>query len=457
MVLTLNQTPSTDNKAIFLMRIAAEGNNIISDSSFDDGCGSSWTCGGDWTIASGVATYTYSTTAAEDLNQTVTAATGVEYILEYEVTAITIVDGFNFYLRGGASGTLFSSQDILLDKSLGKHSIVFLGDSGGGTTFRIGLTLMSAGETISIDNVKVRIKDDAILISTRDITLSGNVFSGSIASFNSISDLSQYADVVSGGGIGAITGYSFRITRHSTSSRVSDFFNDFFPAYDGGMIMAREVQLGVVWSDVGTPAYTDVTWLFKGRVIDYSADPRSINIIVIQASEIDSREIPYYSVQKDFDNKISYFPSAPEENYGAILPICYGQHDESNYLTTYDSLAPTILVDNAKGTFVVASHKTDTTLVAVHKYIASGNTYQQITNSNALATNNDIISQYALTNASGANSLGDMFVRMLALGANSDIDAINNVTDFDTTNYIELAPGETASFRHFWFSILPSF
>jgi hypothetical protein len=260
----MNMTPIDDKNAIFVLRVGAEGNNLVVNSDFDaDATGSK---SGDWAIGSGVATYAYADDASGDLEQEITAATASEYILEYEVTAIAGT-GYNLYLRGG-SGTLFSALQVTLDITLGKHSLVFLG-AAGGTTLRIGAAdTFAASDSISIDDVKVRLKEDPINISTRTITLDTTTYDGAVLGWNELSDFTQYIDAESGGGIGAVSGFDFTISRYTLNTKTSSFFNEFFPAYNGGMVIARSVQFGVVWNTATTLA--EITWLFKGRVIDYS-------------------------------------------------------------------------------------------------------------------------------------------------------------------------------------------
>ena len=75
---------------------------------------------------------------------------------------------------------------------------------------------------------------------------------------------------------------------HSAISRDSDlanFFNEFYPAYDGGIIIGRLIRLGVVWNTATTLA--EITYLMRGRITDYSINQRDIQFTVLQESNLD--------------------------------------------------------------------------------------------------------------------------------------------------------------------------
>ena len=309
MSLTLNQASNDDNLVIFLMEMKVEGNNQIANSGFNSSSSTGWTLNGDWLAQNNQLEYIWVDDAGSASAQYTIAATtsGAVYILEYEVTATS--GTFTFDLEG-AHGANIIGANTTIPQTLGKHSVRIVAD--GGTV--VGLLPQDSGSDaiINVDDIKIRKEEDVIRLSTRDITLdTGEVFDGQIIKHNQLTDLDAFIDAESSGGIGAITGYSFQIARHTDNARTSDFFNEFFPAYDGGQVIAREILFGFVW-DAGTVNYSNITWLMNGKFIDYSYEPRAINLIVLQSSEIDTREIPYYSVQKDFNNFVSYFLSAPD-------------------------------------------------------------------------------------------------------------------------------------------------
>ena len=313
--------------------------------------------------------------------------------------------------------------------------------------FGLGTGGMGAGDYIYVDDIKIRKEVDIIRLSTRDVDLGdANIFDGQIIKHDQLTDVDSFIDVEVSGGIGAITGYSFQIARHTANARTSDFFNEFFPAYDGGQIVAREILFGFIWDD-GSPDYSEVTWLMNGKAIDYSYEPRAINLIVLQSTEIDTREIPYYSVQKDFNNFVSYFPSAPDENYGNIIPIVYGIHDVGTSITggaaveglvTY---SPGIIVDYGKNSILIASHKCESiaavSTLSVYKFIEGLNSYMGLTSASDATVNNNLNSYYSVTDTN-TDIIGSMIIPLKAQSSYSGVGTLFNVMDKDTTNFKQI-------------------
>ena len=454
-MLTLNQTPGNNNQTLWCLRLRGEGNNLISNSTFGSATG--WTLTGDWAIASGVAIYTYSANASGDLQMTLPAATGVPYILEYEVTAVAGT-GYNLYLRGGASGTLFNATQIGLDLTLGKHSVRFTGDSGGGTIFRIGASGFGASDSISIDNVKVRKIENIIYLSTRDITLT-NAYDGQALNFDSsLTEISSPSTIQQGGGTGEVSTYSFNISRYVSNAGFNSFFNELYPASEGGFIVSRLVDIGVCW--VGATADTQITWLMRGRVIDYNYQQRILSLTVFQESEISNKEVPYYAVQKHYNNDISYFPSAPDENFGVTIPVVYGttpSETTSLVQLNYSNRVyyPIILVNKSNLQFLGASHKVyeyDNSTIEIGQtpnlysghfiftYNTQINNYigylcdaTTITNYQSLiisfASSSDTITRYAQTQMSYIGTIGS-------------ITEAGEVVNYNSDDYIEIDGGD---------------
>jgi len=443
-------TPESDNGTIFLLKIGAEGNNLIVNSDFD--ADATWSKSGDWTIGSGVGTYSYVDDATGDLNQTIAAAITSEYILEYTVTEVTIVTAFNFYLRGGAG--LFSTLQIELDKTIGKHTITFLGNDTE-TTFGLGVAGMEAGESISIDDIKVRLKEESITVSTRSITLDSTDYDGAVLGWNELSDFTQYIDAESGGGIGAVSGFDFTISRHTLNTRTSSFFNEFFPAYSGGMVITRPIQFGIVWNTATTLA--EITWLFKGRVLEYSIEPRKLHLIVLQETEFDALEVPYYSIQKDFDNGVSYFPNINDEDSGVLIPIVYGDFSggtSTNYRERGMRLAPAILINPAKDQILISSHKCDA--VSYNQLITDenvfykevGGAYQAVYNpDNTTYVNNDLRHTISMQEVADGDVKGAIYLPLEQLSDYSEVQEISNLLDTDITDYVSLNGGDRLAMR----------
>jgi len=440
-MLSLNDTPTNDNEAVFLLEINCEGSNLIGNSGFDSDSSTGWTLTGDWAVNSNELQFDFVDDATGTARYTVSQLSAATYVFEYEIMYAS--GTFALYLEGGGGGSILTN-DLTLPQTLGKHSLRFVANTG--TLVSIAVTGMDGTDEVDIDDIKLRKLEDVIRLSTRDITLTGNVFDGQVIQYNELTDVDAYIDTEAGGGIGAITGYSFKIARHTANTRTDGFFNEFFPAYNGGQLIAREIKFGVVW-DSGTPAYTDVTWLMNGKVIDYSYEPRAINIIVLQSTEIDAREVPYYSIQKDFNNFVSYFENAPEENYGAIIPIVYGDFGTCTRALmdtfTASRYAPGIIVDQGSFESIYCSHKVETASNGqaagadwdVMKYLPGLDIYGYIVSTGSSGSNTELNCRVVMLQSADVLYAG-LWIPLNELSEGSDIDDISNLTDQDESTYV---------------------
>ena len=192
-----------------------------------------------------------------------------------------------------------------------------------------------------------------IYISTRDLALD-TTFDGKALSFDSpIGNISFNSSIKEGGGTGSVTSFGFSISRYVDNTSLDGFFNEFYPATSGVYLSSQIVQLGVCW--VGADADSDITWLFRGRIVDCQYEQRRLNITVFQESEITNKEVPYYSVQKDFDNGISYYTDAPEDTYGKTIPIVYGDLAQTSLPPYVRRFTPIIRVGENK--YPISSHR----------------------------------------------------------------------------------------------------
>ena len=453
-MLVLNDVAANDNLAVFVMELYAEGNNLVSNSRFDSSSSTGWTLNGDWLCQNNQLEYIWVDDAGTASAQITVSATtsGATYVLEYEVTALS--GTFTFECEGDQGANIITG-DLTIPQTLGKHSVRIVGDGGTVLGFKL-VDATDAGDYIHIDNIKLRKEEDVIRISTRDISLTdgaGSIdFDGQVMSFNSLSDVDGYIDAEASGGIGAITGYNFKLKRYATNTRTSDFFNEFFPAYNGGQIVARKILFGVVWNS-GTPAYTDITWLMRGKVIIYEYEPRAIYIMVLQSTEIEPvKEAPYYIIQKDFNNFVSYFTNAPDENYGVTIPIVYGIHDVGTSLAAGDAVAglvtysPGIIIDYEKNSILIASHKCESiaavSTLSAYKFIAGLNSYMGLTSGSDATVNNYLNSYYSVTDTND-DIIGSMIIPLKAQSSYSGVGSLFNVIDNDTTNYKTLVDATT--------------
>ncbi len=104
-----------------------------------------------------------------------------------------------------------------------------------------------------------------IYLATRDLSLD-STFDGQVLNYdNYLTDLSYESSIRESGGTGAVTNFSFSVSRHVSNTSLDGFFNEFYPATSGVYLSSVIVQIGICW--VGATADTDITWLFSGRVI----------------------------------------------------------------------------------------------------------------------------------------------------------------------------------------------
>ena len=443
-------TPGDDNDAVWCLRMNPEGVNLVSNGTFDSATG--WTEGGDWNIALGRATYTFDDDATGDLDQTIAAVSAAPYILEYEVTALA-GSGFGLSLMGG--GTAIVADAVVLPITLGVHRVNIFGVATK-TLVRFYAHTFDGSDSISIDNVKVRKAEETTYIATQDLSLD-NTYDGKVLAVNErISDVGWGADASGSGSISEVSSFQFTIARYSDNTKFDGFFNEFFPDEDGGVLIARDIEIGVVWNSASTD--TEITWLMRGRVIDYRYEPRKLVITVLQSTEIDTRELPYYSVQKDFDNEVSYFTNAPDDNYGTALPLVYGS--PNTYLDSqalfFPLLAPVVCVDKHKLKYICGTHKFETdnfntgggTASLFYKYLAGIDSYMTMTCENGGSSNTDIVAyvQNFDTLLSSDNIINGTINVMPSLpGSTNDIGDYSNLIDLDNTNEVTVTPEDDLS------------
>lgn len=232
--------------------------------------------------------------------------------------------------------------------------------------------------------------DTPIYISTRDLTLD-STFDGQVLNEeNYLTPVYYNSSIKEGGGTGSVISYSFSVSRYVSNSAFNGFHNEFYPASGGVYLSSRLVQIGVCWT--GATSDSEITWLMTGRIIDYNYEQRRLNVVVFQESEITNKEIPYYSIQKDFDNEVSYFENADKEIYGDVIPIIYGSFNiwqpvpnhEDIFPNVFQSvnfaLAPVIITNQATLEMVVCSHKVYTDNYNPSTYFGAGknNTFKYL-------------------------------------------------------------------------------
>lgn len=437
-MLTLNQTPGNNSDSIWVMRLRGEGNNILTNGDF--GSSSGWTLNGGWVISGGVATYTEPGTPPLDnsLYRAIPAVENTSYVLEYEVTSCSD-STIEMNIEGGGDNIV--SIAVRLDNTLGKHTISLLGVATK-TKFTISFSSIGAGDSIAIDNLKLRKLDNIVYLSTRDINLTNN-YSGQLLNKNNyISEIPFNSTILEGGGTGSVTSFNFSISRYVSDTNLDGFINEFYPSTDGGFIVGRVIDFGLCW--IGATADTDITWLFRGRVIDYTYLQRQLNFVVFQESELTNKEIPYYTIQKTFNNGVSYYLNAPTENYGINIPIVYGSFNLTSLPFDIKQFSPSPCIDKRYLMFIQASHKLYSQnhpgyTNSLFRYIDGLDTYMIMIPDNGTSTNNNYLSKvqlYAQTRAANESIYGTLYLVPKGIGQTSDINDIEDILNDTDTTYV---------------------
>lgn len=297
--------------------------------------------------------------------------------------------------------------------------------------------------------------DSTYRLATEDITLSGNDYDGKVLNVSergeaAVTRFQKEIDVTGGGGIGNLGSFSFRISRYNDNALTNDFFNDFYPATSQPYIVSRNVDVGIIWK--GATTESQITWVRKGYIDTYSYTPRVISFDCFELSELESRDLPFYKVQKDFDNGVSYFLFAPEDNYGQSIPVIYGSYifntttssPNSSWISELYGLVPGILATEHSLNYMIASHKCKTTELALYKYINGFKTYMRTTKVGSVITNNNF---YSLNFIDGVGqALGEIKILFKELSKNSTVIDVGAVTNKDKTDSKQLA-GELIALR----------
>ena len=321
---------------------------------------------------------------------------------------------------------------------------------------------MTAGNENDIILV-CRITDDTntLRLSTKDITLSSNSWDGKSLTKGqnafAFNEVGKRIDVLNEAVSGEVSTLVFGFIKNTSNSLLDGFIEEFYPGSSGRILTTMKVELGVIWT--GATLETEITWLHQYQIDDYQYGQSNINIIASEFSEFEDFEIPFYLIQKDYDNEISYFPGAPDDDYGKVLPIIYGipcvgettTRVQLNYSSK--SYAPLIIINKSKLEFIGACHK-------VFSYDASGITIgadtHEYTGQWVFSYNNQINNYIGYLNASTSvsNTEAGLIIdfagnndpitrycqiQMSLMGEGSDtVTDAKEIVDRDETNYLTL-------------------
>jgi hypothetical protein len=318
----------------------------------------------------------------------------------------------------------------------------------------ITLSMTAGNDNDAIWIIKITTDNYTYKFATDSITLDSNLFDGAVIFKDSFSDVEKTVNMTGGGSLGQVGNFSFGISRYAGNSLVDGFFNEFYPKTSGEYLSGRLVEVGIVWRGATTEA--EITWLEQHIIYGYVYNPNVIFIDCIEIAEIEAVELPYYSVQKDLDNGVSYFEDAPKDNYGATIPIVYGSFNIREREKKEFALSPCLLVDKVLSKFIVSSHPFKTTSLSlvttdeysVLLYVSELDNYLTLykTGAGDTTASNAIIHTVTMQNALSI-IYGAILIPFEAVSSYSDIQDLGNVLDYDPDTYTEIDAGEIAAFR----------
>jgi len=259
-----------------------------------------------------------------------------------------------------------------------------------------------------------------------------------------------------GGGSGEVGVIDFIISGLSSNAIINDAWDDFYPNTDF-VLNGSKIQYGVAWEGATTDA--DITWLEDYYVHDYEVVDMSL--VIFGLERMKESTIPFYVVQKELEDGVSYWENAVESSYGEPIPILFG--DWSFFLPQASDetivklrLAPTLNVDRYNLIYIVACHEIYETVTSssigsgeqVYKYLSELDTCVLLTPDNG-AVVNDFYGSWSrlLSNSfsSGDQVLGEIWLHPKTVGWKSEVVDISNV--FTAGEHIVLDTGVTAGFR----------
>lgn len=324
--------------------------------------------------------------------------------------------------------------------------------------------------------LKINVEGTEYRFATETTVLSSNTWDGEALGINdsrfSFNEFGKRVNIIGDGTLGEVATVTFSFSRYVSSTLLSDFFNEFYPATSGKILVSSFIEIGLVWR--GSDDEDDITWLQKYNIEDYSYDEAQISLISSEFSEFENFALPYYKIQKDYDDNISFYEDAPEENYGLSIPIVYGSHsithpgdddvmdDPEPY--KFVSVVPLICVNKNQFIFKASSHKIKGFNYIPYKIYLGGSTNNNtipdifrhipeldvFANMYAYDVTNVEVKNIAVNNLSGATIeldtnypiLGDVCFYMDKAIENSDYMNIKEIIDYREDTYIDLQSGE---------------
>lgn len=276
------------------------------------------------------------------------------------------------------------------------------------------------------------------------ITLDGIDFDGKVILQDSISSITKDIDVINGGSIGQVGNFSLGIARYNNYSGASNFHEDFYPATGKPLLTSKEVSVGIIWQ--GATSLSDITWLEYQYAEDYNYNDSQMFLGCIASDELSATQIPYYTVQNEFDNDISYYTDQiNNEIYDITIPIIYGDLLTTNVLTEQNKLVP-IIKTSSDNDYKICSHICHTVTEGLYRSLSGANAIMSLgADTVTLANDRTGVGITLVTNAY-SGMIGDIVCYPKTL-VNSDAVNTTDAFDSDASTYATVGDGESFQFR----------
>lgn len=309
--------------------------------------------------------------------------------------------------------------------------------------------MMTLNMTAGNDNdviwvFRINLDSSIIHLATTAITLDANDYLGTVIKKNTPQGSVKSVNILQGGGVSSRESLTIAFDKFSSVNQ-----ENFYPYTSMPYLSSRLVEVGFIWGNATTEA--EITWYNTFYVDGYSFAFNQITLELIEFSEIESVILPFYKVQKDYDDGISYTLNSAEDVYGTPIPIVYGAFMTTDFETSTVSLAPTVLMDKNLTQVKVASHKCLATVYGnythdvtdryyLFKGISEGNYYVAVYTAGSTGTNNEQGHSVTLIGIPVVGNVITGYARIpfTQVSAQSDVDDVASATDNSSTSYTEL-------------------
>ena len=222
------------------------------------------------------------------------------------------------------------------------------------------------------------------------LTLDGIDFDGKVIDYPGDMEEGVVGNAVDGGNIGIVSNFTFSIKRYTDYSGASNFINDFYPATSKPLLTAKTVDVGITWR--GATTLSQITWLKQYYIQDPKFLRNKIECFCVEFDELAGKQLPYYTIQNDKNNGISYFTDAPEESYGQAIPIIFGDFTTPTTDLIYLSYraTPAIRISQTDNNYIVCSHICETVaspFAWAYRFIEEAKTLMTLTGTTSSVTN----------------------------------------------------------------------